>query len=114
MPIGGKSPQKETKETKKIGELFKCGMRKPERESGKPKLINSERAIGSTRNRRRNRETREKRLGVWLVTARQEPRPTGRAAVTGGLGRMGLVRASRIFLAADEIRMESVLKCEFF
>jgi len=70
--------------------------------------------MGSTWNPRRNRETREKRLGEWRVTARQEPRPTGRAAVTGWLGSWALFRQTRMFLAADEVRMESVLRCEFF
>src|SRR2546425_8976165 len=61
---------------------------------------------GSAWNPRRNREPREKRLGVWLVTARQEPRPTGRAAVTGGLGSWAFFAANPIFLAADGTRME--------
>ncbi len=58
----GKRPQKETKETKKIGNSSngECEMRKPERESGQPKLINSEKGRGGAW----NRTVAECRLGI--------------------------------------------------
>ena len=114
--IAGKRPQKRRKR-RRLGtlQMRNAGAGTQIRTAETHKLGRRE---GSAWNPRRKRETREKRLGVWLVTARQEPstlrsrataedgRPTGRAAVTGWLGSWAFFAASGIFLAADGTRME--------
>src|SRR3989441_8358564 len=82
-------------------------MREPERESGQPRLINSEKGMGAhvTRGGTAKRARNASAYG-WSRLGRSLALPAGRRA-RGGLGAWGLFAGTRVVFGTDRNRVET-------